>query len=338
MAIVQSPPQILNPDRDSQDLPCTRLSTTRQNQTDGDVSLVSTTFGNTNNTRRIAAEEIPGQSRHGQEEEVAATPRPQRSSWRLGARVQDHQSSERQRRQWTDPLSYFRRLRQHSKVVKELKLAQQSIARQIQEHRATILTFGTCRQDQQTKRICKLNSCQTELSRELDSHCNALIALPYDNLGRKDKRRINRMRVHLSILQTTHREQVELVTTLYSTRLSQERNRVSRLRDEQRQLQETLRDYGAALKALNGSRQHSVGIRKRGCKQQRLASKISALGDAIQSINLNTLENDHVKKMKRVEGDLVSLLKQVGDHGASIQSLCSVHHFLGNELGPDHEC
>jgi hypothetical protein len=68
-----------------------------------------------------------------------------------------------------------------------------------------------------------------------------------------------------------------------------------------------------------------------------LIDRVSALGDSIQSINLGMLEADHVKKMKNAEDDLIALVERVGDHGASSQSMCSVHHFLGTLL-PDLEC
>ncbi|KAL3941404.1 MAG: hypothetical protein SGBAC_004233 [Bacillariaceae sp.] len=227
---------------------------------------------------------------------------------------------------------------QLSKIVKDLKVAQQSIVKQVHDHRCIVFTLGTCRQDQQTKRICKLRSSQTRLTNVMEEHSANLEDLPLDSLRRRDRNRVEELIAELETKRVAHREQVELVNTLYTTRLAQERTRVARLRDEQRQLNDTLRDYGAAIKGLNQNHNHnhtnSAGIRLRGRKQRQLTSHTSDLGDAIQSINLGTLERDHVKKVKYAEDELISLVKRVGDHGASIQSLCSMHHFLGVY----HEC
>ncbi|CAJ1942130.1 unnamed protein product [Cylindrotheca closterium] len=331
VVICPSPPRLASPSRITQgDPPSTPrpLVTARRISSDDTMNRAAT--APSGRTPRRAAAELLGRN-----------PGSTRSSSRLSpfrARVRDNNSQApviSSRRHSTRSLG---RMLQLSKMVKDLKVAQQSIVKQVHDHRNIIFTLGTCRQDQQTKRICKLRASQSKLTNDMEDHCAAMEDIPLDSLRRRDSRRIEEMQSELEVKKTTHREQSELVNTLYTTRLTQERARVARLREEQRKLNDTLRDYGAAIKALHHNRNTNTGgIRLRGRKQRHLTDRVGALGDAIQSINLNMLERDHVKKMKHAEDGLIALVQRVGDHGASIQSMCSVHHFLGTLL-PDHEC
>jgi hypothetical protein len=225
------------------------------------------------------------------------------------------------------PRSVGRRLQQ-SKAVKELKVSQQNISKYIQDRRTCVLSLGTLRQEQQTKRIHKLKISQQRLSRQLRDHQDALQSLHTDNLRRKDKKVVDGMKRELETLLSSHHEQRALVHSLYSEKISQEQNRVARLKDNQQRLKETLLDYGAALKTLHSRRQQSKGIRKLEREQQDLCRKVHGLGEPIHSINIDTLEREHVKRTNQLERNLESLFKRVGDHGGAIQSLCSVQQFF----------
>jgi hypothetical protein len=227
----------------------------------------------------------------------------------------------------SSPRSIGRRLQQ-SKAVKELKVSQQNLSKYIQDRRTCVLSLGTLRQEQQTKRIHKLKISQQRLSMQLRHHQDSLQSLLTDNLKRKDKKVVDGMKRELETLLKSHHEQRALVHSLYSEKIYQEQSRAARLKDDQKRLKETLLDYGAALKTLHRSRQQSKGIRKLEREQQDLCRKVHGLGEPIHSININTLEREHLKKTNQLERDLESLSKRVGDHGGAIQSLCSVQQFF----------
>jgi hypothetical protein len=217
-----------------------------------------------------------------------------------------------------------------TKAIKELRVTQQTLVKQVHDRNEVVRSSSTLREEQKTKRIRKLQASQHTISNQILEHQISIQSLQTDSLRTKDKEVVNDLKSGLNTLWSIYRGQQELIHSLYTEKIFQVQNKVATLKVEQCQLRDTLLDYGAALKFIQSSRQHSRELRKLEREQQILCTNVNGIGESIGSLTVDTLQKGQLKNMAKQERALQCFSKRISDHGEAIQSICAVQRFFSD--------